>query len=126
MIERILFRSVWLAILLIVVMLLLLAEAKDAADAQSPVKRIHVTAERFSFTPSRIKIKRGSRLELVLHSEDTVHGFRIAKLGIDQLIPPRGELTVVIEAKDKGQYTFECSRLCGAGHNMMRGVLIVE
>ena len=25
-----------------------------------------------------------------------------------------------------GRYTFECSRLCGAGHNFMRGVLIVR
>jgi heme/copper-type cytochrome/quinol oxidase subunit 2 len=25
-----------------------------------------------------------------------------------------------------GRYTFECSHLCGAGHEFMRGVIIAE
>jgi heme/copper-type cytochrome/quinol oxidase subunit 2 len=25
-----------------------------------------------------------------------------------------------------GRYTFECSQLCGAGHEFMRGVIIAE
>jgi heme/copper-type cytochrome/quinol oxidase subunit 2 len=29
-------------------------------------------------------------------------------------------------AKEKGKFTFECSRPCGAGHNLMRGVIEVK
>ena len=37
-----------------------------------------------------------------------------------------GSVKVVFDAKAKGSYSFECSRPCGAGHTMMRGVIIVE
>lgn len=98
----------------------------QARERQPSITQIHITAERFSFTPSRIKIKQGTRVELVLSSEDTTHGFRIARLGINRRIPFRGEVKVAIEVEKRGNYIFECSRLCGAGHNMMRGLLIVE
>ena len=33
---------------------------------------------------------------------------------------------VLFEAVEAGRYAFECSRLCGAGHNFMRGAIVVE
>ena len=89
-------------------------------------KRIYVVAERFSFTPARIRVAQGTTVELILQSEDTLHGFKIAELGVDVKIPARGELRVVLQLDKQGKYTFECSRPCGAGHNMMRGTLVVE
>ena len=95
---------------------------------ERPVRKVHVVAERFSFTPSEIKVKEGAILEIQLSSEDTFHGFRIAAANIDQVIPARGrgELTVLFDAKTKGTYAFECSRPCGAGHTMMRGIIVVK
>ena len=53
-------------------------------------KVVRVTAERFTFTPSHIKVKRGDVVELRLRSDDTNHGFRIlgsrAKPAVPQLI----------------------------------------
>ncbi len=96
--------------------------------APKPARTVAISAERFSFTPSRVKVKRGDVVEFVVNSEDTEHGFRIPSAGINAVVPPRGkgELRVRFEAREKGRYPFECSRACGAGHNLMRGEIVVE
>ena len=96
--------------------------------AAPPTKVVHMTAERFTFIPSQVKVKVGTVVEFRIHSEDTNHGFRIPAAGINEVIPKRGkgELKVIFHADRPGRYDFECSKPCGAGHNMMRGVLIVE
>jgi len=88
---------------------------------------VEITAERFSFTPSEIRVKAGTRLEIRLRSEDTAHGFRIIGTDIDLELAKRGRgvKTVTFEPA-AGRYTFECSQLCGAGHEFMRGVIIAE
>src|SRR5262249_27221760 len=93
-----------------------------------PDQTIQVTAERFAFSPSRIKVRQGATVELVIRSDDTDHGFRIPKANIDVAIPPsgKGEVRVKFVANEKGEYIFECSRPCGAGHNLMRGRIVVE
>ena len=92
------------------------------------IQKVRVVAERFNFTPSKIKVKEGTLLEITLTSDDTFHGFRMPSAKINQVIPARGRgsVKVVFDAKEKGSYAFECSRPCGAGHTMMRGVIIVE
>ena len=92
------------------------------------IQKVNVVAERFNFTPSQIKVKAGTRLEITLTSDDTFHGFRIPSANINQIIPARGRgsVKVMFDAREKGSYAFECSRPCGAGHTMMRGVIIVE
>ena len=93
-----------------------------------PDKVISITAERFTFSPSKIRVKKGSIVELVITSDDTDHGFRISRANIDVAIPQRGkgEVRVKFVATEKGEYVFECSRACGAGHNLMRGRIVVE
>jgi len=103
--------------------------ARGHQDAAAPPKVIHVVAERFVFTPSEITVEEGSTVELRLTSEDTNHGFRIIGPGnVNVEIPKRGrgDIRVTFEAHAPGEYTFECSRVCGAGHNFMRGTLRVK
>jgi cytochrome c oxidase subunit 2 len=98
-------------------------------DAQrKPDRVISIAAERFTFNPSKIVLKQGELVEFVLTSDDTDHGFRIPSAGIDVAIPPvgRGEARVRFVAKEKGKVVFECSRPCGAGHNLMRGTIEVK
>ena len=97
-------------------------------DSRKPDKVVAITAERFTFSPSRIKVKQGSLVEFVLTSDDTDHGFRMPSANIDVAIPQqgRGEIRVRFLAREKGTFAFECSRPCGAGHNLMRGTLVVE
>jgi cytochrome c oxidase subunit 2 len=101
--------------------------AQEPAD-RKPDRVISITAERFTSTPSKINLKEGELVEFVLTSDDTDHGFRIRAAGIDVAIPPqnRGEARVRFLAKEKGRFVFECSRPCGAGHNIMRGEINVK
>ena len=98
-------------------------------DAPPAPTIIHVVAERFSFFPSEITVDQGEVVELRITSEDTSHGFRLVGPGaIDVEVPKRGrgEVKVRLEAAEPGDYTFECSRVCGAGHDFMRGTLRVK
>jgi cytochrome c oxidase subunit 2 len=106
-----------------------------AAFGQTPAppqpkadKTISIAAERFTFNPSKVTVKQGEVIEFVLTSDDTDHGFRIPAAGIDVAIPPsnRGEARVRFVATQKGTFVFECSRPCGAGHNLMRGTIVVK
>jgi len=113
-----------IAVFLVVLLCCFAVHGQD----RKPDRTVNITAERFSFTPSRIKVKQGTVVEFVVTSEDTDHGFRIPTAGIDGVVPQqgKGELRVRFEAAKKGRYPFECSRACGAGHNMMRGEIIVQ
>src|SRR5262245_20327803 len=83
--------------------LTLLSLAAAVADNQKPagtgpsdsgkdriVQKIDVVAERFNFTPSQIRVKQGTLLEINLTSEDTFHGFRVSTAHINRTIPARG------------------------------------
>ena len=102
----------------------LLALTGNAVAQERQVVRI--VAERFTFTPSRIEVAVGTTVEIHIRSEDTDHGFHIVG-GRNVIIPKRrqGEAVVVFEADEPGTYRFECSKLCGAGHNFMTGEIIV-
>jgi cytochrome c oxidase subunit 2 len=110
-------------------LLVLLASALARPQGEGkPDRVIAVAAERFAFNPSRITVKEGELVELVLTSEDTDHGFRIPGMNIDLAIPPsnKGAARVRFLARAKGRFVFECSRPCGAGHNLMRGEIVVK
>jgi cytochrome c oxidase subunit 2 len=112
--------------LLLTVVLAICSAAQT--EARKPDKVVSITAERFTFSPSKIKVKQGSVVEFVLTSDDTDHGFRIPSANIEAAIPQqgRGEVRVRFLAREKGTFAFECSRPCGAGHNLMRGTIVVE
>jgi len=115
-------------VLVIVAGAIVIAMPRRGADTQEQATQVvEITAERFTFTPSEIRVRAGTRLEIRLRSEDTAHGFRIMGTDIDIELAKRGRgvKTVTFEPK-AGRYTFECSQLCGAGHEFMRGVIIAE
>ena len=117
------------AVTLIALLLAAGTATSSASRLQSAVPRIiEVTAERFEFWPSEITIAEGEPVVIRVRSDDTLHGFRIVGTGTNVLVPKRGKGVVdaTLTGLKAGRYTFECSRLCGAGHNFMRGVLIVR
>ena len=97
-------------------------------DAPAARRVVRMSAERFLFTPSEITVEEGTVLEIRLTSDDTDHGFRIIGSSIDVSIPKRnrGEAVAVFAATTPGDYTFECSHMCGAGHGFMRGRIRVK
>jgi len=101
--------------------------AVRAAREQPAPRVIHLSAERFSFTPSEIRIQAGEDVELRISSEDTAHGFEINGTDIRAAVPKRGqgEVSVRVRLERSGRYEFACDRMCGAGHDFMRGVITV-
>jgi cytochrome c oxidase subunit 2 len=105
--------------------------ASAMAGQQAERRTIRISAERFAFTPSRIEVFAGEEVELRLRSDDTSHGFRIVgadNVAVNLAIPKRGkgEITVPLRIDKPGTYRFECSRMCGAGHDFMRGEIVVK
>ena len=102
----------------------LTAQSQPSGSEQT----VDIAAERFSFTPSEVKTRVGTKLTIRLTSDDTAHGFRIIGGNVNIEIPKRsrGVATVTFTPEKAGRYTFECSRLCGAGHSFMRGVIVVQ
>jgi cytochrome c oxidase subunit 2 len=97
------------------------------AQAGQETRVIEIAAERFTFTPSEIRVKAATRLEIRLESDDTAHGFHIVGTDVDIELPKRGRGAATVTFQPQaGRYTFECSRVCGAGHEFMRGVIIAE
>ncbi|HUR44735.1 MAG TPA: cupredoxin domain-containing protein [Candidatus Saccharimonadales bacterium] len=95
---------------------------------RKPDRVVSIVAERFSFSPAKVTIKQGQHVEFVITSDDTDHGFRIPSANVNAPIPQqgKGELRIRFVGHEKGSYVFECSRPCGAGHNLMRGMIVVE
>jgi cytochrome c oxidase subunit 2 len=112
-----------------IVFALAAAARPDGAPArQEKAQVVDIAAERFSFTPSEFRVKADRPVEIRLRSDDTDHGFKILGTDINLIIPKRGKgpATVTFQPPKAGRYTFECSKLCGAGHAFMRGTLIAE
>jgi plastocyanin len=115
--------SIRLLALAIVIAVVVAEGAGRAQDARV----VDIAAERFAFTPSEIRVKAGTRLEIRLQSDDTAHGFHIVGTDVDIELPKRGRGVATVNFQpEAGRYTFECSRVCGAGHEFMRGVIIAE
>ncbi len=106
----------------------LLSPGLGGAGTDPPEEEVRIVAERFFFTPSKLKVRSGARLKIVLESRDTFHGFRLEGSDIDVVIPARGRGSVEVSwvAPEPGRYDFVCSKRCGAGHAQMRGAIIVE
>jgi cytochrome c oxidase subunit 2 len=102
--------------------------AAQTKERQPSTVTVEVLAERFRFTPNEIRVRSGATVQFRLESDDTDHGFRIVGTDIDRIIPKRGRGAIIVTftPDHAGRYTFECSKVCGAGHEFMHGVLIVE
>ena len=99
-----------------------------ASDQATGPRQITIEAERFNFSPSRIKLTVGEEVQFRLRSADTSHGFSVEGTDIDVEIPKRGKGDAVVRftATAPGTFSFECDRMCGAGHHFMRGEIIVK
>ena len=115
--------------------------AQSSADAGA-VQLITVSAERYRFDPSEIRVKLGTTVRLKITASDHAHGFKInltpegEKGGEPGLVFASPQECVKIEqgqtttvefvAKKAGTYAFHCCVVCGWHHHAMKGQLIVE
>ena len=115
--------------------------AQSSADAGA-VQLITVTAERYRFDPSEIRVKLGTTVRLKITASDHAHGFKINLTSEEEKggepglvfaspqecvkIDKDQTTTVEFVAKKAGTYAFHCCVVCGWHHHAMKGQLIVE
>ncbi len=115
------------------------AQSSDTATPQV----IEVSAKKYEFTPSEIHVKKGAKIQLKVHSEDETHGAKLdafpegtkdkSKPGL-LFDPPNenGKVTKGVDqvidfvAQEPGTYAFKCAKVCGLGHDRMKGKVIVD
>lgn len=91
------------------------------AAAQPQPELINVVAKRFSYTPSRITVRKGQRVTLRLESLDVTHGLYLDGYGIDLKARPGMVGKATFTADKAGRFTFRCSETCGEFHPYMVG-----
>jgi cytochrome c oxidase subunit 2 len=120
-----------------------LHSASQEAASPSTENVIEMTAKKYEFSPSEIRVKRGSKVRLRVRALDRAHGIEFALYpeGSEEQGPPglrfpagptkwriEKDQEQVIEfiAERPGNYEFKCAVRCGLGHGRMKGRLIVE
>jgi cytochrome c oxidase subunit 2 len=96
-----------------------------AARAQEP-RVITITAKRFEFSPSEVRLKKGEPVTLRIASADVTHGMFMKALGIDAEIEPGKTSEVTFTPQVAGRFTAICDHFCGAGHGNMHMDFVVE
>lgn len=92
----------------------------------NPVKEFTMTAKQWTFDPAVIAVKLGDKVRIKVKSIDVTHGFALPDFNVKVDLVPNKEETVEFIADKKGEFTFFCSIMCGAGHRDMQGKLVVE
>jgi cytochrome c oxidase subunit 2 len=104
-----------------------LVPAQQAPATVSAPIIIEVIARKFEFEPSRIEVTEGDHVQLVVRSEDGVHGTTIKKFRVSKIVPRGGEpVTIDFVATAPGTFPILCSEFCGDGHEDMTGTLVVR
>jgi cytochrome c oxidase subunit II len=86
---------------------------------------VRISAKRFEFTPSEVRVEKGETVVLELTSKDRVHGFNLPAFKIRKDIVPKEVTRVTLTPDKEGTFPFHCDVFCGDGHEDMTGVLVV-
>jgi heme/copper-type cytochrome/quinol oxidase subunit 2 len=87
---------------------------------------IPVAMKKYSIAPAEIHIKQGETVEFHVSATDVQHGFDVPELGIKQSVQPSHPAIFSFTADRKGEFEIKCGILCGAGHDRMRGKMVVQ
>jgi cytochrome c oxidase subunit 2 len=100
--------------------------AQGTTQSADKERVVRIVAQKFSYTPNEIVLKKGQAAVLEFTALDFVHGFKIPDLNIRADLPP-GKVTRVRITPDKaGVYDFLCDNFCGSGHEEMSGRILVK
>ncbi len=118
--------------------------ARLTSQAAQEVQVIEMTAKKYEYSPSPLRVKRGAKVQLRITALDRTHGFKInlspdgsdkkSDLGLifgshndDCFMLEKGVPTAVeFVARTPGNYSFHCCNRCGIGHGGMKGQMVVE
>jgi cytochrome c oxidase subunit 2 len=118
------------------------AQSSDTASDAS-ARTFIVSAKKYEFAPSEIRVQAGERVRLKVHSVDETHGIKldlypegstdktIVGLKFDHpedngKVEKNVDQVLEFVAEKPGKYEFKCAKVCGMHHGKMKGELIVE
>jgi heme/copper-type cytochrome/quinol oxidase subunit 2 len=136
-------RSVFSILLMALVVALSPLVHEQAANSDDHGAVIEVGSKKYEFTPEEIHVKKGTTVQLKVHSTDEPHGIKLSlypegnsdKSSPGLLFSRPAENGKVEKNKDQvleftaqraGAYEFKCAKLCGLGHGRMKGRLVVD
>ena len=140
-------RRVWLGIAVTIALVMVVAgnSTVPAVAAQGDVKEITMSAKKFEFGPSEIRVKAGTRVRLTVTATDREHSIEINPFAegadkkgtpglkfdasvtkTDFKLPKDQAVQVEFTAVQAGTYAFKCDVVCGLGHKNMKGQIVVE
>ena len=90
------------------------------AAGDQPTQTISITAQRFSFTPNEITLKKGQPVTLVIETKDVTHGLLIEALGVRTEIKKGQASEVTFNPGTAGTFEAKCAHFCGKGHGSMK------
>jgi heme/copper-type cytochrome/quinol oxidase subunit 2 len=114
------------------------------SQAAQEVQVIEMTAKKYEYSPSPLRVKRGAKVQLRITALDRTHGFKInlspdgsdkkSDFGLifsannDDCFKLEKGIPSVVEfvARTPGTYSFHCCNRCGLGHGGMKGQIVVE
>jgi cytochrome c oxidase subunit 2 len=104
--------------LVLIVGIVFLISTFAAGYAESP-KRIEITAQRFSYSPASITLKKNEPVILVLRSADVTHGLKVSEFQVTSEIKKGKDTEIRITPEETGHYVGKCAHFCGKGHGSM-------
>jgi cytochrome c oxidase subunit II len=141
---RQLLRTTWLFLLGGLTVTAGFARLLNTSQADQEGQVIEMSAKKYEYSPSPIRVKRGTKVQLRITALDRTHGIKInlSPDGSDQKNDSglifssnnddcfkleKGIPTVVqFVARTPGTYSFHCCNRCGIGHGGMKGQIVVE
>ena len=98
---------IWL-IGLLTVLMLGIGDAAAAEPTKFTVINVVLDGTKI-WLPSSLIVHQGDDVELTLINKlDDPHGFQIAALGIEEVVPPKAQLTVKFTAAQPGAHSYIC------------------
>jgi heme/copper-type cytochrome/quinol oxidase subunit 2 len=102
-------------------------EGASRASADEPID-VYLMAQRFSYVPSVLRLKAGQTYRFRMMSIDVNHGASI-HTGFAGHIMRRPAMVLTemeMTFSETGEFMMYCTVYCGAGHDQMKGKIIVE
>jgi cytochrome c oxidase subunit II len=115
----------------------------DLSQADQNPHVIEISAKKYEFSPTEIRVNKGEKVELNVHSIDEMHGVKLdvypegskdkgtpglafAEPSENGKVTKGKDQVLDFTAQEVGTYDFKCAKVCGLGHDKMKGKLMVE
>jgi heme/copper-type cytochrome/quinol oxidase subunit 2 len=87
---------------------------------------VPVQMKKYAVIPGEIHAQQGEVVWLEVTTADVQHGFDVPDLGIKESVQPGKTARFTLPTDRKGRFEVVCGVICGARHDEMRGVIVVE